>query len=319
MASRSDTVPGIGRTLRHVGLGAAVLACLVLFALWRIESPRVERLRMQILGALAPTLEWTARPLAGLVRMAEDLRAYSRVHAQNEELRRELKRMQAWREAALQLEQENARLRALNRVQHSPRLAAITGEVLADSGGPFLQSALVNIGARDGLADGLAATDGLGLVGRVAGVDTRTARIILLTDANSRVPVVVKPSGRRAIAAGDNTDAPRLDFLESAEGVAPGDRVVTTGDGGVFPPDLLVGQVAVQPNGALRIRLAADYRGLEFVQVLRHAPPARPEGPGELIAPALPPRVSEALATEEAPGAAAPETSAPALPRPAGN
>lgn len=301
MALPGDGIPSLGRTLRQVTLGALAVLCLLLFALWRIDSPRVEQVRMGLIDALAPAVELTSAPFAGLVRMVEDFESYTRVYEQNEELRRELQRMEGWREAALQLEQENARLRALNNVQVSPRLSFITGEVLADSGGPFLQAAVLNIGLRDGVKDGSAAVDGLGLVGRVAGVGRDTARLILLTDANSRVPVVVRPSGRRALLTGDNTDAPRLDFLESTDQIAAGDRVVTSGDGGVFPPDLLVGHVALMPGGAVRVRLAADYRGLEFVRVLRFAPPERIEGPGGLILPPLPPAAEAPDVTSGAP------------------
>lgn len=278
-------MPSLGRTLRQILLGGAVLLCLVLFVLWRIDSPRVERIRMALIDWAAPSLEWSARPLAGVTRMIEDFQSYARVYEQNEELRRELQRMQGWREAALQLEQENARLRALNKVHVSPRLSFATGEILADSGGPFRQSALINIGTRDGVLDGSAVMDGLGLVGRIAGVGQSTARVILLTDANSRVPVILRPSGLRAMITGDNTAMPRLEFLEAADMIQPGDRVVTSGDGGVFPPDLLIGEVAVRPGGTLKVRLAADYPRLEFVRVLR--PPERPgiEGPGRLILP----------------------------------
>ncbi|WP_118135319.1 rod shape-determining protein MreC [Oceanicella sp. SM1341] len=288
MASNRETVPSFGRTFRQILLAVLAAVCVALFALWRIDSPRVERLRMALIDTVAPSIEWSSTPFAGLVRMAEDFQSYSRVYEQNEELRRELQRLRGWREAAVQLEQENARLRALNNVHLSPRLAFVTGEVVADSGGPFLQSALLNIGERDGVEDGSAAVDGLGLVGRVSGVGRDTARVIFLTDANSRVPVIVKPSGRRAIISGDNTDAPRLDFLESVDQISPGDRVVTSGDGGIFPPDLLVGQVVTLQNGTVRVRLAADYRRLEFLRVLRFAPPPRIEGPGGLILPGGP-------------------------------
>ena len=83
--------------------------------------------------------------------MLADLRAYSRVYEQNAELRRELQRMQGWREAALQLEQKNARLLALNNVRLNPRLTFVTGEVMADCGSPFRRSAMVNVGRIDGV------------------------------------------------------------------------------------------------------------------------------------------------------------------------
>ncbi|RMF40603.1 MAG: rod shape-determining protein MreC [Alphaproteobacteria bacterium] len=285
VAVRQDSVPSLGRTLRQVFLGAAVLGCLAVFVLWRIDSPRVERIRMALADRLMPGLEWTARPIAGISAMIADFQSYTRVYEQNEELRRELQRLRGWREAALQLEQENARLRALNNVHISPRHTFTTAEVLADSGGPFRQSALINIGQRDGVRDGAAVLDGLGLIGRISGVGMSTARVIFLTDANSRVPVLLKPSGRRAIVVGDNSQVLRLEFLEAPGQIRPGDRVVTSGDGAVLPPDLLLGEVIVLPSGGLGVRLAADFGRLEFVRVLRPAPVPAIEGPGSLITP----------------------------------
>lgn len=177
--------------------------------------------------------------------------------------------MQTWKEAALQLEQENARLLDLNNVRLDPRLTYVTGVVMADSGSPFRQSVLLNVGARDGLVEGWATMDGIGLVGRISGVGENTARVILLTDTSSRIPAVIQPSGQRAIIAGDNSAAPPIDFLENPDLVRPGDRVISSGDGGVFPAGLVIGQIASDPSGRLRVRLAADFERLEFLRVLR--------------------------------------------------
>jgi hypothetical protein len=114
--------------------------------------------------------------------------------------------------------------------------------------------------------------DGIGLVGRISGVAKNTSRVILLTDASSRIPVTIQPSGQRAIVAGDNSAAPPINFIESPDLVRPGDRVVSSGDGGVFPASLVIGQVAADPSGRLRVRLAADYERLKFLRVLRSHP-----------------------------------------------
>ena len=217
-----------------------------------------------------PNLDWAMAPVTGTINLFRDFQSYSRIAEQNAELRRELRQMQAWKEAALQLEQENARLLDLNKVRLDPRLTYITGVVLADSGSPFRQSVLLNVGARDGIVEGWATMDGIGLVGRISGVAQNTARVILVTDASSRVPAIIQPSGQRAIIAGDNSAAPPIDFLENSDLVRPGDRVVSSGDGGVFPAGLLIGQVAEAPGGRLRVRLAADYERLKFLRVLRH-------------------------------------------------
>ena len=219
---------------------------------------------------------------------SDDFESYTRIYEQNQELRRELQQMKAWKEAALQLEQKNARLLDLNQVRLDPKLTHVTGVVLADSGSPFRQSVLLNVGARDGLRDGWATMDGIGLVGRIAGVGPRTSRVILLTDSNSRIPVTVQPSGQKALLSGDNSTLPPLDFLEDQDQVRPGDRVVTSGDGGVFPADLLVGQVALGSDKRLRVLLSADYGRLEFLRVLRSHELEPITDTGGVVDPALP-------------------------------
>lgn len=261
-----------------------------IFLFWRIDSPRVERMRAAVIDRVVPSMEWAMAPVGGLVNLAADFRSYQRLAEQNAELRRELQQMKAWREAALQLEQENAKLRDLNQVRVDPDLTYVTGVVLADSGSPFRQSVLLNVGSRDGILDGWPVMDGIGLVGRISGVGRDTSRAMLLTDTSSRVPITIQPSGQRAILAGDNTANPVADFIEDPDLVRPGDRVVSSGDGGVFPADLLVGQVALGTDGRLRVRLAADYERLEFLRVLRSQAAERITDPGALIAPVEVPR-----------------------------
>lgn len=299
MTVGQDEASAMWRAVRRVVLTGICLLFVALFVLWRIDNPRVERLRLALMDRLLPSFEWTISPATTLTRMVSDFRELDRVYAQNRELRRELQRMKGWREAALQLEEKNARLRALNNVRLSPRISFITGEVLADSGSPFRQSALLNIGRIDGVEDGSATVDGLGLVGRVSGVGERTARVILLTDINSKVPAVIQPSGQRALVTGDNTSAPLLEFVEDTEEVRPGDRVVTSGDGGVFPSEILVGSVAMDRSGRLRVRLAAEYKRLEFIRVLRQERGETISGSGGLVGPLLPPLPVDGMADAE--------------------
>ena len=255
-----------------------------MYLLWRIDSPRVERLRIAMIDRFVPSMDWAMAPVTGLTNIARDFQSYTRIYEQNQDLRRELQQMKAWREAALQLEQENARLLDLNKVRIDAKLTHVTGVVIADSGSPFRQSVLLNVGARDGIMDGWATMDGIGLVGRISGVGQNTSRVILLTDTNSRIPVTVQPSGQRAILVGDNEAAPTLELIENRDLVRPGDRVVTSGDGKVFPAGLLVGQVAQSPDRRLRARLAADYERLKFLRVLRSHDGELIEDQGALLA-----------------------------------
>jgi rod shape-determining protein MreC len=291
--SKTRTDPEeFSRPLRRVLVGLLVIVLLGLFLLWRIDSPRVERFRAALVDRVVPSFDWAFVPVTKAADMIDQFQSYAGLYEQNQELRRELQQMKAWKEAALQLEQQNAKLLDLNQVRLDPKLTHVTGQVLTDSGSPFRQSVLINVGSRDGILDGWATMDGVGLVGRISGVGERTSRVILLTDTNSRIPVTVQPSGQKSLLSGDNSTLPPLEFLEDPDEVRPGDRVVTSGDGAMFPAGLLVGQVVLGTDRRLRVVLSADYQRLEFLRVLRShqldpitdagalvAPPILPAGP----------------------------------------
>ena len=283
--------------LKRLILVVLMLVLVGVFILWRIDSPRVERFRIAVIDRVVPNFDWAFTPVTGAANLIKDFQSYRKIYDQNQELRRELQRMESWKEAALQLEQENARLLDLNNVRLDPRLTSISGNVLADSGSPYRQSVLINVGARDGILDGWAAMDGIGLVGRVSGVGERSSRVLLLTDASSRVPVTVQPSGQRGLIVGDNTLAPPIDFVENRDLIRPGDRVVSSGDGDVFPSGVLIGHIAVDTGGRMRVRLAADYERLEFLRILRNYGTERISDPGRMV---LPEVLPETAATEAA-------------------
>jgi rod shape-determining protein MreC len=277
------------QSIRRLAVTIVIVCLIGLVVIWRIDNPRVERLRMSVIDAVLPPIEGVMAPVRGIAHMIADFQSYARLYDQNQELRRELQQVSVWREAAIQLEQENARLLDLLRVQLDPELTFVTSIVMADAGSPFRRSVLINVGARDGILDGWATMDGLGVVGRISGLGERTSRVLLLTDANSRIPVTIEPSGQQALLSGDNSQNPVLDFIENIDDISPGDRIVTSGDGGVFPPDLLVGQVIVTSDNIMRARLAADLSRLNFLRVMRSHPGTTLNDLGDLIGPPWPP------------------------------
>ena len=99
---REDYVTPLKRLLFVV-----VCLCLaVIFLVWRIDSPRVERFRAQVVDAVVPNMEWAMVPVTGTINLVRDFQSYQRLSQQNRELRSELRQMQAWKEAALQLEHQ---------------------------------------------------------------------------------------------------------------------------------------------------------------------------------------------------------------------
>jgi rod shape-determining protein MreC len=171
-------------------------------------------------------------------------------------------------EVARRLERENAELRALLNFTPQGIRGFITGQVIANSGGAFLRNVLIDVGAAEGVERGQAAITGDGIVGRVTEVGDRAARVLLITDLNSNIPVLLEASRERAILAGDNSELPRLLYLSAKTSVKPGDRVVTSGSGGIFPPGLPVGAVASVDNGVVRVEPYAALSRLEYVRIV---------------------------------------------------
>ncbi len=107
-----------------------------------------------------------------------------------------------------------------------------------------------------------------GLIGRVVGLTRGASRILLLTDVASRTPVLVDRTDARAILAGDSSSAPKLEYLRGQAPVKDGDRVLTSGDGGMFPRGLPVGTVVKGLDGVWRVQLDADETSIDFVRIL---------------------------------------------------
>jgi rod shape-determining protein MreC len=228
----------------------------------------IDKARIAVADTMAPVLELISEPLAavnGAVAQVQDMIA---VYRQNESLRDENQRLLQWQEVARRLAAENKSLRDLDKLVPDQSMTQLSARVIADSGGAFLRTMLVNAGARDGVARGQAAMTGEGLVGRVSEVGERTARVLLLTDLNSHVPVMLEGSNERALLDGDNSGRPRLVFVEPKAELEIGDRIVTSGSGGVFPPGLPVGIVAETDGGIVRVEPYAELSRLDIVRLV---------------------------------------------------
>jgi rod shape-determining protein MreC len=263
--------------LLGVSVGLMVMA--------KAEAPFVERARMMVADAVVPVLDAIGKPIDTAARWIDTARHYADVHDENQRLREENLRLLHWQQVARNLEAENRSLRDSQRVSTEPGLTFVTARVVADGGGAFIRSVLIAAGTRDGLAKGQPALVPDGLVGRVGETGERAARVLLLTDLNSHVPVQIEGTRDRAILDGDNSDQPRLVFLSSGARPQIGDRIVTSGDGGVFPPGLPVGIVVQTGDQGVRVRPYVDFHRLEAVRIVDYglagalpvgAPPPQP-------------------------------------------
>ncbi len=256
---------GLANRFGYLGL---VLAAFALMLLGKADVVVMERVRASISDAVAPVLEVLSRPVATFDRIVDEMNAISSLREENARLRLENQHLIEWQAASRKLASENKQLKGLLNFAPGAEPGFISGRVIADSGGAFVHSLLITAGKRDGVSKGQAVITGDGLVGRVHGVGSRSGRVLLITDLNSRIPVVVEATRARAILAGDNSDRPRLIHMPPGASVSPGDRIVTSGHGGAFPPGIPVGVVGHAGDGGVTVKPYVQRDRLEYVRVV---------------------------------------------------
>jgi rod shape-determining protein MreC len=242
--------------------------------LGRADIDKAERLRAVIADAFIPLLDALSRPAATVRGAMDELHELAAIKSENMRLKDENQRLQYWQQAARELDAENRNLKELLSFVAPGEPRMVAARVVSDSSTAYVRSVLVNAGENDGVRKGQAVVDGNGLVGRVTEAGQRAARVLLVTDINSRIPIMLEATRHTAILSGDNSDRPKLRFLPIEAEVAPGDRVVTSGHGGIFPAGIAVGVVAAVGGGEVRIQPLVNFDRLEFVRILDYGPDA---------------------------------------------
>jgi len=247
---------------------AFLLLSVAVIVLGKADPALVERARSATADFVSPLLSVLSQPVAAVTGAVERVRQAVLLYQENDRLRAENATLLQWQQAAQRLEVENDALRGLTNYNPEGTSWSISGQVIGTAGGAYSRNLLINRGGSDGVAKGQAVTSGNGLVGRIAEVGGRASRVLLLTDINSRIPVSLDSTHERAILAGDNTDRPLLVYLPPHSKPQIGDKVVTSGDGGVFPPGLPVGVVGAIDGNNVRVEPATDLSQVEYLRII---------------------------------------------------
>jgi rod shape-determining protein MreC len=245
-----------------------VLLAAAIILVGKADQTMFDSLRTRLTDDAAPALDVLSRPLAAAGSVVDRLRGAVTMYQDNLRLEQENERLMQWQQVALKLSGDNRELRGLLKVVPEQSLSYVTARVIANSGGGYVRAVMVNAGTELGLSRGQAAITGAGLVGRLTEVGNRAARVLLLTDLNSRIPVVVEGSHASAMLAGDNSERPRLIYASEPEALKIGDRVVTSGEGGIFPPGVPVGMVAALESGGARVEPFVETSQLGHVMIV---------------------------------------------------
>ena len=269
------------QALAKLTLPVLIAASFGLMLLGKADTLLAEHARMGLADALAPIYAAISGPLAHMRDTVAGATDLWDIQAENGRLRDENVELRRWQSIALALDAENQRLKASLHWIPDPEASFVTARVVADAGGVYAKAVLLSVGPNHGIRKGEIAVDERGLIGRVTEVGARTARVLLITDLNSRIPVILESSRAHAILVGTNNIRPRL--LYWPQGIVPqeGERVVTSAEANAFPANLPVGTVHYTASGAPDVEPAAMLQKLEVVRIFDYGltgvtPPERP-------------------------------------------
>lgn len=254
--------------LRRFAIIILVLTAFGLMLLGKADTILVEKAQILFNDITSPVLSLLSKPAEAASRFMQNVHELVAIRQENARLREENQELTLVKLDTEQLRKENAYLADLLNYVPPPPAVSITSRVIADTGNSFAQSLIAFVGQKQKVNKGEVVLTGDGLVGRIASVGINAARILLITDINSRVPVKIEPLDTPAILSGDNTEYPQLISLPGNAKISVGDRVVTSGMAGVYPAGLPVGVIVSIDDGLIKVRPFFNRSRLEMVRIV---------------------------------------------------
>ena len=253
---------------RRIVHGALILISFSLMFLGKADLNALRNLRMGSAEFLAPVVDVVSAPIRTIETMIEGVRTVASLRAENVRLQGENDLLKRWRRRAEILESENRQLRSVTGAAIVKNRTPITARAVTAPGGGFAHTVLISIGSEKGIVRGNPVVTADGLVGIVIDVGLTHARVLMISDINARIPVILASSSWPGLTVGQNGQFLDLQFLPGEANPKIGELVLTSGHGGVLPNGLAVGRVEQIKNGKILVRPAVDFRNLSYISVL---------------------------------------------------
>ncbi len=262
--------------LSHIRLLAKKFALVFLFlcafALMLVnktDTLLIEKTSSAVTDVVSPMIEVFAIPAKMIAHGYDYFRDLKQIHADNLRLKEENRKLNLLYDKFKSLEIENRLLADLLNYVTPPKADFITARVIAEEGDAFSHSMIAYVGNKPAEKGQIAMSD-KGVVGRVDRVGHVYARILLITDINSKIPVMIESSRVRGILSGDNTSFPKLVFTPLDAGINIGDRIVTSGVAGVFPAGLPIGRVVSVGKNEIAVKPFSSLEQLEYIKLVNY-------------------------------------------------
>lgn len=244
------------------------LSAFVMMLINKTDTVIIEKTSSMATDVVSPLIDVLVVPARTLAGVFDYFRDLSKIYDDNRKLRAENNRLQIVSDKARALEIENKLLAKLLNYTPPPNAKFVTARVIAEEGDAFSHSIIACTGRDSGVKKGQVVMSDNGVIGRVDKPGKMYSKIILITDINSKIPVMVERTRVRGILSGDNTTVPKMIFIPLSAKLTVGDRIITSGVAGVFPPGLPIGKISSIEKNSVKIKTFGNLDRLEYVKII---------------------------------------------------
>tara|TARA_B100000029_G_scaffold101598_1_gene91964 strand:+ start:2327 stop:3166 length:840 start_codon:yes stop_codon:yes gene_type:complete len=253
-------------TKQRFSLFALIILSIVFIFIETIETKPLNYLRSFIKDTIYRGSQIVAVPFDSFDNISRNIGSHINLYENYNKLKIENEKLKNNISESDYLELENTQLRKLIEEQVSSESNLVSARVMLDKQSPYLNSLIINIGNNKNIKNGMAVLDGKNFIGRIVDVNFFSSRVLLITDLNSKIPVITEPSAYHAILGGHGENPLSLEYLPENHKVLDGDKVYTSGKEGIFSPGIPVGEIKVE-KGIVNVLPFSDLSQITFINV----------------------------------------------------
>ena len=253
-------------TKQRFSLFALITLCIMLIFFETLEAKPLNYLRAFVNDTIYRGSVLVSAPLRVFSGISKYTKQHINLNKNYNKLKIENEKLKSNTSNTDFLKLENTQLRKLINEESSSNSTFVSARVMLDKQSPYLNSFIINIGSNKNIKNGKEVLDGKNFIGRTVDVNFFSSRVLLISDLNSKIPIITEPSGNHAILSGHGNELPTLEYLPKNHSIKDGDKIFTSGKGGIFTPGIPIGKVKIE-NNIIKILLFSDLSQITFVNV----------------------------------------------------
>jgi rod shape-determining protein MreC len=260
----------LSNSFRRIETVLFVLLCLILIITSKFNNKLTDDISMRVVSYSMPVARIVSMPLNLVVSSGVNLQELIDAKNKNILLTKENEQLKSLYIKSLNIHQENTQLKEILRYVGLRSTKFLVARLIAHPYQTYSRNVLIDAGSSQGVKEDDIVTGNNALVGRIDQVSDDKSRVLLATDINSRIPVIVSGARTKGILAGNNSNVMDILYLEKVHHITTGDMVFTSGDGDTLPPGLLTGVVTAVGSGTARVEMIENVKNLDVVSVVNY-------------------------------------------------